>query len=86
MGSHGVGLWGDFSCFPLTQYPALSECGLARQAGKREQELLISAAETALSAPVASRPNRSVVTVLHQADSDGNYQHFESRHSPRLAR
>lgn len=53
---------------------------------KGNQEPVISAAATVVFALVASGPNRSVVTVHHQADSDGNYQHFESRHSPRLAR
>lgn len=78
--------WRGSSCFPLTQCPEPSEGGLARQAGKSDQELPIPAAETAACAPVASRPSRSAISLHHQAGSDGNYQHFESRHSLRLAR
>lgn len=69
-----------------SECPEPSEGSLAKQAGKSDQEPSVSAAEMAVFAPVASRPNRSVITVHYQADSDGNYQHFESCHSPRLAR
>lgn len=46
--------WRGSSCFPLTQCPEPSEGGLARQAGKSDQQLPVSAAETAAFAPVAS--------------------------------
>lgn len=36
--------------------------------------------------PMAPRPDLSVITAHRQADSSGNYQHFESCHSPRSAR
>lgn len=78
--------WRGSSCFPLTQRPEPSEGGVARQPGKSDQELPISAAETAAFAPVASRPNCSVITLHYQAGSDGNYQHFENCHSLHLAR
>lgn len=77
------------SGFPWTlSTPEPSECGLARQAGwdGGGRSLLFSVLACVFLLNSRSRPDLSVITGHHQADSNGNYQHSESSHSLDLAR
>lgn len=77
------------SSFPWTlRTPEPSECGSARQAGwdGGARSLLFRILACVFLLNSRSRPDLSVITEHHQADSNGNYQHSESGHSLGLAR
>ena len=66
------------SGFPWTLgTPESSECGSARQAGwdGGARSLLFSVLACVFPLNSRSRPDLSVITEHHQADSKGNYQH-----------